>query len=171
MADPIVTKLELVDYAYEHSELGGDYHYPLKREGVIARGGGNGFNQVFVPYDRAPRYSGESKFPIFGPHVFWYFLESAFISFSSIPLKLMIGVGTLVSFFSFLMLCYVSLQRIFVPEVPHDWATIMAVMLFLGGVQLLSLGIVGLYVNIIFIEVKGRPRHIVKDTFGFPNNS
>ena len=78
--------------------------------------------------------------------------------------------GALVSFSAFLMLCYVSIQKFLIPEVTQGWTMIMAVMLLLGGVQLLSLGVVGLYVNIVFIESKGRPRHIVKDTFGFPSN-
>ena len=51
-----------------------------------------GFKQVFVPYHREPRHSGKSKFPIFGPKVFWDFLESALISFSSIPLKIMVAM-------------------------------------------------------------------------------
>ena len=128
-----------------------------------------GFKQVFVPYHREPRHSGESKFPIFGPRVFWDFLESALISFSSIPLKIMVAIGSVVSFFAFLMVCYVFLQKLIIPDVTHGWTTIMAVMLLLGGLQILSLGIVGLYVNIIFIEAKGRPRHIVKETLGFPD--
>lgn len=129
-----------------------------------------GFKQVFVPYRREPRYSGESKFPMFGPRVFWDFLESALISFSSVPLKIMVLCGAFVSFSAFLMLTYVSIQKLLVPGVTQGWTMIMAVMLLLGGVQLLSLGVVGLYVNIVFIESKGRPRHIVKNTFGFPSD-
>ena len=129
-----------------------------------------GFNQVYVPYHREPRYSGESKFPMFGPRVLWDFLESALISFSSVPLKIMIVIGSFVSFFSFLMLCYVTIQKFVIPGVTQGWTTLISLVLLLGGIQLLSLGIVGLYINIIFIEAKGRPRHIVKDTFGFPDN-
>lgn len=125
-----------------------------------------GFNQVFVPYDREQRFSGDTKFPIFGRRVIWNFLESALISFSSAPLKAMILLGSGISIIAFLMIIYVVAQKFILPDVTHGWSTIMATMLLLGGIQILSLGVIGLYINIIFKEAKGRPRYIIKKVIG-----
>lgn len=129
-----------------------------------------GFKQVFVPYHRDPRFSGETKFHIFDKRVLWNFFESAMISFSSVPLKGMVILGGAISTVSFIMLIYIVIQKFVLPDVTQGWSTIMATMLLLGGIQLLSLGIIGLYLNIVFMEVKGRPRHIIKEVFGFSSD-
>ncbi|MCX5703417.1 MAG: glycosyltransferase, partial [Candidatus Omnitrophica bacterium] len=130
-----------------------------------------GFKQVFLTYHRDPRFSGKTKFPIFDWRVIWNFFESALISFSSVPLKGMVILGGGISAAAFLMLVFIVIQKFIVPNVTQGWSTIMAMILFLGGIQLLSLGIIGLYLNIVFLETKGRPRYIVKETFGFSSST
>jgi polyisoprenyl-phosphate glycosyltransferase len=129
-----------------------------------------GFTQVTVPYRRDPRFSGKTKFKIYDTRIFWNFFESALISFSSMPLKGMVILGGAISAAAFIVFIYVVIQKFVVPGVTQGWSTLMATMLLLGGIQLLSLGVIGLYLNIVFLEAKGRPRHIIKEVFGFVND-
>ncbi|MBF0205835.1 MAG: glycosyltransferase family 2 protein [Oligoflexia bacterium] len=125
-----------------------------------------GFKQTFISYTRAPRFSGKTKFPVISSKVIWNFFESALISFSDIPLKVIFCIGVLISLFSFLLLLYVLVQR-FVIETTSGWTAIMASISFLSGIQLFSMGIIGLYIASIFRETKKRPNYIVKSLTGF----
>lgn len=127
-----------------------------------------GFKQTEIYYDRQPRAAGKTKFPVLGPKVIQNFLDTALISFSDIPLKCAMVMGALVSAIAFLVLIYVVVQK-FLWNVTSGWSAIMATMLFLGGAQMLFLGVLGLYVNAIFLETKGRPNYIVDSTYGFPD--
>ncbi len=129
-----------------------------------------GFNQTTVYYHRAARFAGDTKFPIYSPKVIRNFLYSALISFSDIPLQLAVWLGLLASFSAFLVLGYTLIERIQGYSL-SGWTALMIVVLFLGGVQLLSIGILGLYISSIFLESKNRPNYIVKNTFGFENTS
>ncbi len=128
-----------------------------------------GFKQIEITYDRAPRFAGETKFPAGGIKVIRNFLESALISFSDVPLHMATLVGVIISLLAFLGLIYVVIGRFLDLNVP-GWTGIMMAILFLGGVQLLFLGVMGLYVHAIFLEVKGRPNYIVESTLGFPDS-
>jgi len=128
-----------------------------------------GFKQEIVYYHRAERYSGKSKFFVLGPKVIMNFLESALISFSDAPLYLIAVFGFFVAFSSFLLLGYVLVGKYLNINVP-GYTGIMATMLFLGGVQLISIGIIGLYLSSIYLENKGRPNYIVESTFGFDDS-
>jgi glycosyltransferase involved in cell wall biosynthesis len=125
-----------------------------------------GFKQVTIQYQRAARFAGETKFPIYSPKVIRNFLYSALISFSDLPLQLCALVGLLTSGFAFLLLLYVLSQKIQGYNLP-GWTAIMVATLFLSGIQLLSVGTLGLYISAIFTESKRRPNYIVKSTFGF----
>ena len=125
-----------------------------------------GFKQVQVFYDRDARYGGETHFPVLGWKVINNFLESALISFSDVPLKIALVLGFLVSTGAFLWLIGVFVMK-FLGYTLGGWAAIMATMLVLGGVQLLTIGVLGLYINAIYRETRQRPHYIVKDTFGF----
>ena len=126
-----------------------------------------GFTQVSVSYRRDPRFSGKTKFKIFDSRIFGNFFESALISFSSMPLKGMVILGMAISAAAFIVFIYVVIQKFVVPGVTQGWSMLMATMLLLGGIQLLSLGVIGSYLNIVFLEAKGRPRYIIKELFGF----
>jgi glycosyltransferase involved in cell wall biosynthesis len=125
-----------------------------------------GFKQKQVFYDREARFAGQTKFPIFGQKVFVQFLEISLVPFSDLPLRLCLLLGFLTSALALMYMVYVILTRLAGGNLP-GWTALMAVVLFLGGIQLIVLGILGLYIGAIHAEVKGRPNYIVKDRFGF----
>jgi len=125
-----------------------------------------GFNQTTITYHREERFAGETKFPVFSWGVISNFLDSALISFSDVPLKISLLLGFLVSFGAFGYLMIIFLMKYMGWVIP-GWSAIMATMLLLGGIQLFTLGMLGLYINSIFIEAKKRPNYIIESTFGF----
>ncbi|MBI4823515.1 MAG: glycosyltransferase family 2 protein [Nitrospirae bacterium] len=125
-----------------------------------------GFKQRQVFYDRDPRYAGETKFPIYSWKVISNFLDSALISFSDVPLKLALLSGFVISSSAFLFLIWVFIQKFLGLALP-GWSALAAIILVLGGIQLITIGVLGLYINSIFNETKKRPNYIVKDTYGF----
>jgi dolichol-phosphate mannosyltransferase len=125
-----------------------------------------GLKQVKITYHREPRFSGKTKFPIFGLGVIQNFLDSAVISFSDVPLKLAMAMGVAVSVCALLFIVWVLLEKFRGHNLP-GWTAIMVASLLLGGIQLFCIGLQGLYIGSIFAETKRRPNHIVKDTFGF----
>lgn len=128
-----------------------------------------GFRQIEILYDRQPRFAGKTKFRAGGIKVIRNFLESALISFSDVPLHLATAAGVFISLASFLGLIYVAIGKVFDLNVP-GWTGIMMAVLFLGGVQLLFMGLMGLYIHAIFLEVKDRPNYVIESTFGFPES-
>lgn len=125
-----------------------------------------GFNQTTITYHREERFAGETKFPIISWGVISNFLDSALISFSDAPLKISLLLGFLVSFGAFCYLIMIFVMKYLNWSLP-GWSAIMATMLLLGGIQLFTMGMLGLYINSIFIESKKRPNYIVESTFGF----
>lgn len=121
-----------------------------------------GFKQVRIYYDRDPRFDGadNTKCPVLSRKVLWGYLDKAFISFSDAPLKACLLLGFSVSTIALLYILIVLFQKIMGWHVP-GWPAIMAAILFLGGVQLLMMGFIGLYLNIVFLESKRRPRYII----------
>ena len=124
-----------------------------------------GFKQIGVPYERDRRYAGTTKYP-------WRkmikFALDGITSFSSAPLKLATLMGYCSSFLAFLYLCSVFVQKLLGHTV-QGWATIMVGLLFIGGIQLICLGIVGEYVGRIFNEIKQRPLYIVESIYQSPS--
>lgn len=119
-----------------------------------------GFRQAEVGYTRGPRHAGETKYPM---RRMLHFAGDALTSFSATPLRLVAALG-----FVSVALCLVALAwslyvRLFTDETVAGWTSVVVVVLFLGGVQLLSLGIIGQYVGRIFDEVKGRPLYFVDE--------
>jgi len=125
-----------------------------------------GYKQEIVNYKRESRFAGETKFRIYGWEVISNFLDSALISFSDIPLKISLLLGFFISFSAFAYLLIVFIMKFSGFTLP-GWAAIMATMLFLGGIQLLTIGVMGLYINTIYQESKNRPNYIIESTYGF----
>lgn len=121
-----------------------------------------GFRQTGVEYERDERYAGETKYPY---RKMLRFALDGVTSFSTLPLKLASWLGYAASAFAFVYLAYVLLQRAFGYTV-QGWATTMVGMLFLGGVQLICLGIIGEYLGRLFNEIKPRPMYIVEEKLG-----
>jgi dolichol-phosphate mannosyltransferase len=118
-----------------------------------------GFNQTGVAYHRDKRYAGETKYPY---RKMIKFAFDGITSFSTVPLKLATWSGYGASLLAFLYLASVFVQWLFGITV-EGWATIMVALLFLGGVQLICLGILGEYLGRIFNEVKRRPMYVVEE--------
>lgn len=126
-----------------------------------------GFKQTVVRYERQPRAAGKSKFPVLSRPVLWNFLDAALISFSSLPLKLAFFAGAVVSAVALVIFIAVLFQKIFTPWAVADVSLTLLVLVLLGGMQLLAVGIIGLYIYSIFLDTKARPNYIVKETFGW----
>ncbi len=118
-----------------------------------------GFRQTGVTYGRDRRYAGETKYPF---HKMVKFALDGVTTFSPIPLKLATWLGYFTSLLAFLYLGSVFVQKALGYTV-QGWATIMVAILFLGGVQLICLGIAGEYIGRMFDEMKGRPLYIVEE--------
>ena len=119
-----------------------------------------GYRQGAVYYDRAARKAGVTKYPV------WKSLKLAFdaiTSFSAAPLRWMTVLGGLIALSGFAQGVWTVIERIMHPEsFEPGWATVVALILFLTGVQLLCLGLVGQYVSRIFEESKKRPLYFLK---------
>ena len=102
-----------------------------------------GFKQTAIGYNRSKRFSGSTKYPF---KKMLHFALDGILSFSTKPLDFSIGMGLIMSFISFLGILYVLYMRIFTKIWVEGWTTLMVVMLFIGGVQLVTIGIL---VNIL----------------------
>lgn len=122
-----------------------------------------GFNTKYIPYTVEERQFGKSKWNFM--KLFKYAFDGI-ISFSTFPLKLVTGVGLFTSFASVLYLFVVILQKlIFGIDVP-GYATIVVLVLFLGGIQLFCIGLLGEYLSKIYMQVKNRPIYVLKEHLG-----
>ncbi|CUW05816.1 Glycosyltransferase [Leuconostoc inhae] len=117
-----------------------------------------GFEYGAVGYKRTPRLMGESKYP------FKKMLALAWDGITSLtvaPVRLILILGTLACIFSVGMLSYATILSLLGRTI-HGWSSLMVSMWFIGGVQMISLGVIGEYVGKIMTEVKGRPRYTIK---------
>lgn len=128
-----------------------------------------GYKQVPVFYDRDSRFDGRenSKMPVLSKRVLYYWLDRALISFSDAPLKIILLLGLLLSTASLLYILVIFIQKIMGWYEP-GWPALMSAILFMGGMQMMMLGFVGLYVGAIFRETKKRPQYLIKEIIG-PN--
>ncbi|MGF1479121.1 MAG: glycosyltransferase family 2 protein [Cyanophyceae cyanobacterium] len=123
-----------------------------------------GFKQTAVFFDRKPRYQGKTTWNYWK---LWNFAIDGITSFSFLPLKIWGYVGLFISFVSLLYAVLLVLRTlIFGIDVP-GYASLMVAVLFLGGIQLLTLGIIGEYLARVYEEVKERPLYLVRDCYGF----
>jgi dolichol-phosphate mannosyltransferase len=120
-----------------------------------------GFKQTAVSYRREKRFAGETKYPY---KKMIKFALDGLTSFSSVPLKLATMLGYATSFLALLYAGSVFVQKLLGITV-QGWATIMVGMLFLGGVQLICIGIMGEYIARIFNQTKQRPMYIVEEIY------
>jgi len=122
-----------------------------------------GFNQTGVLYDRAERRAGETKYPL---RKMLKFAADGIVSFSNAPLRLALGLGFLVSAVSFVYGFVAILLKATGAFTVPGWTSVIFVTSFLGGVQLIVLGVIGEYVGRAYIETKGRPLYIVASALG-----
>ena len=117
-----------------------------------------GFLSTVIHYDRPKRFAGETKYPL-GKMI--SFGIDGITSFSIIPLRLFTFIGIVISIFSLLAIFWSMFAKFFGVTVT-GWTSIVVPIYFLGGIQMIFLGILGEYVGKIYIEVKGRPRFIIE---------
>ena len=128
-----------------------------------------GFRQCALPYRRDVRYAGYTKYTL-GKMV--KLALAGITSFSSKPLALAMYFGLFVALAAFVYLVWVIITTLTMPEtIVPGYASLMVVVLFLGGVQLMSVGILGDYIGRIFYEGKRRPLYVVKERYGFGADS
>lgn len=120
-----------------------------------------GYKQTYVEYIRDSRTTGETKFSykkMFG------FAFDGITSFSSLPLQLAPLLGFIFSIVSFFIILYALYSKFILHEVVQGWTSLLVSTMFIGGVQLLCVGIIGEYVSRINIEVKNRPNYIIEES-------
>jgi dolichol-phosphate mannosyltransferase len=122
-----------------------------------------GFRQTGIEYQRSARNAGESKYS-FGKLV--NLALDGLISHSFLPLRLVSFLGIFMSFCALAGIVYVIACRLIGYDIPAGWTSLLVTMLFLGGVQLLALGILGEYLGRTFEEVKQRPQFVVRELLG-----
>jgi dolichol-phosphate mannosyltransferase len=123
-----------------------------------------GFRQTAVEYERDARWSGAPRVSI--ARLFRLAFDGIF-SFSNLPLRLATLLGLVVSLAAFLLIVTILYLKLFTDRAILGWASLMTATLFLGGVVLLTIGIIGEYVGRIYDEVKRRPLYIVAERVGF----
>ena len=129
--------------------------------GLRAYAGGR---QTGIRFARGARYAGD---PRQTPAKLARLALDALFSFSYVPLRLATYAGFAASALAFLFLATVLVLRLFTDLAITGWASVMSAVLFLGGVQLLTVGIIGEYIGRIFDEVKGRPYYVIDRKMGF----
>lgn len=124
-----------------------------------------GFRQEAVPFLRAPRHAGKTKYPL------WKMLRLAMdgvLSFSRLPLRVATWLGLLAAGAGVVGIGYALIARLVAGVWVSGWTAVFLAVLFIGGVQMMLLGLLGEYVGRIYGEVKRRPLYFVKERLGFP---
>ena len=127
-----------------------------------------GFRQTSITYDRPERFAGVTKYPL---RRMMRFATDGILSFSTKPLQLSIALGLVAAALALVGIAYALFMRIFTSVWVEGWTALMIAVLFMGGVQLLCLGILGEYVGRIYSEVKRRPLYVVAEKVGFDETS
>ncbi len=119
-----------------------------------------GFRQTGIDYVREPRSAGTTKYPLRKMVIFAF---DAIVSFSSAPLRVATALGLFSSLAAFSYAAFAVWARLFTGRVVSGWTSMVIVVAFLGGVQLLSLGVIGEYLGRIYNEAKARPLYFVDE--------
>jgi glycosyltransferase involved in cell wall biosynthesis len=123
-----------------------------------------GFKQTSILFERQARFQGKTTWNYWK---LWNFALDGITSFSLLPLKVWSYIGCCISLISFLYASFLVLRTIVIGRDVPGYASLMVAILFLGGIQLISLGIIGEYLGRVYEEVKGRPLYLVSDSYGF----
>jgi len=123
-----------------------------------------GYKQTAVVFDRPPRHLGSSSWNYWK---LWNFALEGFTSFSFMPLKIWSYLGLAIALPAFFYASYLILRTMILGIDVPGYASLMVAVLFFGGIQLVTLGVIGEYLGRIYQEVKGRPLYFVRDIYGF----
>lgn len=143
---------------------------PIRERNRFVRGlvGWIGFRHTSVTFVRDVRHAGETKYPL---RKMVRFALNGIISFSFVPLQLATYLGFVVSLISFIYIMYAVGLKLFTDRAVLGWASVIVAVLFIGGVQLISLGVIGEYIGRIYEEVKQRPLYLIDELAGFEKTS
>ena len=145
-------KREMVDAIISMSE------YNRFSKGIF---GWIGFKTYWLPFENVERVAGTTKWNFWG--LFKYAI-SGIINFSEFPLDVASGFGILMTIVAFIMLLFIIFRKLIFGDPVAGWASTMCVIIFIGGIQLLCLGIMGQYIGKTYMETKKRPQYIVART-------
>ena len=120
-----------------------------------------GFKTCWLPYENVERVAGQTKWNFW--KLFKYAIDGI-INFSNAPLSIASWFGMTMTAFSFLFLIFIVVRRLIFGDPVAGWASTICVIIFIGGLQLFCLGIIGQYLAKTYMEVKNRPHYIVSDT-------
>lgn len=120
-----------------------------------------GFQQTYIEYERQARYSGETKYSY---SKMFKFAMDGISAFSNIPLKMATWLGFITAGVAVAMFARTMYVRLFTDDFVKGWPSLMVTLLFLGGVQLICIGILGEYLGRVLDNVRGRPPYVVKDS-------
>lgn len=123
-----------------------------------------GFKQTAVLFNREPRHGGKTKWNYWK---LWNFALEGITSFSHVPLQVASYLGFLISSISILYGAFLFMRTLLFGNPVPGYPSLMVAMLFLGGVQLMTLGVIGEYIGRIYDESKQRPLYIVRERYGF----
>ncbi len=125
-----------------------------------------GFHQVPFYYERAARIAGETKYPF---RKMLKFASTAMLYFSKKPLRLAASLGFCSVVIGLVLAIWFTLGKIYgFSNAESGWTSIITIIIFFGGVQLLTVGVLGQYVGILFDEIKARPEYIIDETRNYP---
>ena len=119
-----------------------------------------GFRQTFLEYDRQERHAGVTNYPF---KKMLKFALDGITGFSDLPLRFVTWFGLAVTAFGFLMTLYVLYSRFILQDYVEGWSSLMITVLFLGGVQMIAIGIIGEYLSRIHSNVRNRPLYIIRE--------
>ena len=127
-----------------------------------------GLKQVPFYYERKARVAGETKYPL---SKMLRFASNALLYFSKKPLRLASGLGFLAVIVGILLALWTLLGKICgFSHAETGWSSIMTAIIFFGGVQLLTIGVLGQYIGVLFDEIKNRPEYIIDERLNFPDS-
>ena len=124
-----------------------------------------GLREAILPFERKPRAAGETKYPV---RKMLRLAWTAIASSSTLPLRLSVVAGTIVSGAGFMYLLYVLYLALWTKTLVHGWASVVILQCLFSGMILLALGLIGDYVARTYEESKGRPLYIVSEAFNLP---
>lgn len=145
-----LTSSEILDVLSEYKEVN------LFLRGIFSE---FGYKTDYVYFDVKPRLAGESKF---SPVSLFSLALKGITSFSVVPLRLVSVTGIVISLLSFILAFNVLLEKYTHNYVVPGWATIVVTVSFIGGIQILCIGVIGEYLGQLFQEVKARPRYLIE---------
>ncbi len=120
-----------------------------------------GFRTKWIPYENVERAAGETKWSFW--KLFRYAMEGI-ISFSQAPLSIASWMGSAMTLISFLAILFIIIRRLVFGDPVAGWASTICIIVFIGGVQLLILGIIGQYLAKTYLETKNRPHYIIRES-------